>query len=123
MFHFVGGFGLENNGSPLSSVEVLEISEKSDLYQSWKANLLDPLPNRIHSAALIPSVGCDSLTLLGGFDGKMSKAIYTIDCTEKKWKKSKHDLLLTRTDFAVIPTFDSSKWICNPTNVKLISKK
>ena len=114
---------MENNGSPLSSVEVLEVSEKSDLYQDWNSNLLDPLPTRIHSAALIPSLGCDSLTLLGGFDGKMSKAVYTIDYTEKKWKRSNHDLISTRSDFAVIPTFDSSKWICDPTNVELISKK
>ena len=114
---------MENNGRPLSSVEVLEVSGKSDLYQSWNANLLEPLPNRIHSFALIPSVGCDSLTLLGGFDGKISKAVYTIDYTEKKWIKSNHDLLSTRSDFAVIPTFDSSNWICDPTNVELISKK
>ena len=114
---------MANDGSPLSSVEVLEVSEANDLYGSWNANLLEPLPNRIHSAALIPSLGCDSLTLLGGFDGKMSKAVYTIDYAEKKWIKSNHDLLSTRSDFAVIPTFDSSKWICDPRNVELISKK
>ena len=114
---------MENDGSPLNSIEVLEVSEKPDLYRSWNANLLKPLPNRIHSAALIPSLGCDSLTLLGGFDGKMSNAVYTIDYTEKKWKRSEHDLLSTRTDFAVIPKFESTKWICDPTNVELISKK
>ena len=114
---------MENSGSPLDSVEVLEVSEANDLYKEWNRNLLEPLPNRIHSAALIPSVGCDSLTLLGGFDGKMSKAVYTINFEEKKWKRSKHDLLSTRTDFAVIPKFDSKKWICDPTNVELISKR
>ena len=101
----------------MNSVEMLDYNNDG-LYSQWE--ILEELPRPMHSAALVSSPQCKSLTLLGGFSTEVGllKSIFTLEQgalesdNKGNWKNSTHTLLSTRSDFTIIPNIDNI-FTCN----------
>ena len=101
----------------MDTVEVLDyINEPPGIYNTWNNKILGKLPFPLHSAGLVPSSKCTTLTLLGGFSTRNSKSSrrgllktvlnksYQDEQNEQEdWTISRHSLFMARSDFAVIP--------------------
>ena len=106
----------------MDTVEVLNYMEGTNgLYNTWNNTILGKLPYPVHSAGLVSSVKCITLTLIGGFSTKRSgssrtgllKTMLNKSYQDQVWSISNNTLLMARSDFAIIPNYRPCMLTCN----------